>query len=827
MFTRFIDYWWAWMAAMSWQVGVVALLIGVVALAARRLSARWHYLLWLLVFVKLALPPQWGHEYSPTAVAARYWTRPAATMMPARALPVAPMPAVAADPTSLPADAPAPAVAVHAASSAHASPTVSVAIAWPRARTMLFWLWATGVAFLIARASWARRRFAVALRQRATPPCEAMQAELQAAARNLSLRRPLRACMVDGLSAPCVLGWLRPSLVLPGARLLDMSPVQRGMVLEHELSHIRRFDPLVNGLANLLAWAYWFHPLAWWAERQLRLAREMAVDEGIALAHGVQKYGETLLVMARSRPGQALPASVGLGEAGSPLALRVRRLALHPPRRHSLGATLLLALGLGVLACTGLPLAAPKAPRSNASSFDGVHDFVRIDPSASLDLRSSLTLSARIRVDNDDHGNIFWRGDLRGGLDPYQMNVTDHRIEFRVDSEPTDHFVRSSQPVDDRWHFWTGVYDVDAGRLLLYCDGVLNASEGIEGRIDYDTAQMWNIIGACDDGGWAHFRGEIAEIQLWNEARSARQIQADMKRRLRRGASGLAGWWVLSDSKDGVVADRSGNGADGKLQWKEGNTALSSSSASDVYWDHLLKQSTEAGAAALPDFDVPDLPGFGKGLKLHGRDTFVEIGAQKPMPSIKEALTAELWLYLPDYPKNYFHLASKWGPALDEDDTFSWKVGSNGTMEVELNPSPQDWSPNTRLVTSEPVPLRQWTHIAFAWSGAEHRLAIYMDGRQVARTDAAFPTLTEVSEPWRLGTDAYKIPGYLLRAAVAELRLWNVERSEPEVAADRERRGADETPGQIGHWIFDAVHDGYYPDHSGIGNPARLRGPAS
>ena len=85
MFSRGIDAWWDWMTAMSWQVAVVVVVVAAASLAARRHSARWHYLLWLLVFVKLVLPPQWGHEYSPTAVAARYWTHPAATIAPARA----------------------------------------------------------------------------------------------------------------------------------------------------------------------------------------------------------------------------------------------------------------------------------------------------------------------------------------------------------------------------------------------------------------------------------------------------------------------------------------------------------------------------------------------------------------------------------------------------------------------------------------------------------------------------------------------------------------------------------------------------------------------
>ncbi len=56
--------WTQWMAGMSWQIVLVAGLAGILALAMRRSSASARYAVWLLVFVKLMLPPMFATPWS-------------------------------------------------------------------------------------------------------------------------------------------------------------------------------------------------------------------------------------------------------------------------------------------------------------------------------------------------------------------------------------------------------------------------------------------------------------------------------------------------------------------------------------------------------------------------------------------------------------------------------------------------------------------------------------------------------------------------------------------------------------------------------------------
>lgn len=116
----------------------------------------------------------------------------------------------------------------------------------------------------------------------------------------------------DACAAPVTTGWLRPVIILP-ARWSGWSRQQLDTVLAHEHAHARRRDPLVQWLALLNRAVFWFHPLAWWLERQLAQLAEEACDDAVLLqGHDPIEYAECLVAMERSvkTAGARLPAFV-------------------------------------------------------------------------------------------------------------------------------------------------------------------------------------------------------------------------------------------------------------------------------------------------------------------------------------------------------------------------------------------------------------------------------------------------------------------------------------------------------------------------------------
>jgi hypothetical protein len=100
-------------------------------------------------------------------------------------------------------------------------------------------------------------------------------------------------------------------------------------VLAHEAAHVRRRDAIVGVAAHLNRCIFWFHPLAWWLERQLAITAEHACDEAAVRATGqVREYAQVLVDLAetvRLTGGRLCLQGVGMDGAG-PLERRIDRI---------------------------------------------------------------------------------------------------------------------------------------------------------------------------------------------------------------------------------------------------------------------------------------------------------------------------------------------------------------------------------------------------------------------------------------------------------------------------------------------------------------------
>ena len=122
---------------------------------------------------------------------------------------------------------------------------------------------------------------------------------------------------------PLTWGILRPVVLLPTLARAWEEPMQRAVLL-HELAHVQRGDVACQVLGRLTCALYWFHPLAWFALRQLRQEREQACDDAVVQSgEKASDYAEQLLQVARLC---CAPRGLSLGVAmaeGSSLERRV------------------------------------------------------------------------------------------------------------------------------------------------------------------------------------------------------------------------------------------------------------------------------------------------------------------------------------------------------------------------------------------------------------------------------------------------------------------------------------------------------------------------
>ena len=124
----------------------------------------------------------------------------------------------------------------------------------------------------------------------------------------LLLKRKMRAAIrtedniyeSDAVQSPFVLGALKPKIYIPH----NLSEQERGYIIFHEQTHIRRRDHIVKFAAYFILCLHWFNPLAWAAFLLMSVDMEMSCDERVLKEMGGETkkdYSLSLLSLAANR----------------------------------------------------------------------------------------------------------------------------------------------------------------------------------------------------------------------------------------------------------------------------------------------------------------------------------------------------------------------------------------------------------------------------------------------------------------------------------------------------------------------------------------------
>lgn len=135
----------------------------------------------------------------------------------------------------------------------------------------------------------------------------------------------IRLAFTDELATAAVIGWRKPTILLPQSAK-DWSADMLRAALLHELEHIRQRDWLMMLIERAVVALYWFNPLLWAAQRAAAMAREIAADDAVIRADvSPTNYARQLLDLSKSqRTSATIGLAVGLGS--SSIAPRVRAL---------------------------------------------------------------------------------------------------------------------------------------------------------------------------------------------------------------------------------------------------------------------------------------------------------------------------------------------------------------------------------------------------------------------------------------------------------------------------------------------------------------------
>jgi RND family efflux transporter MFP subunit len=223
----------------------------------------------------------------------------------------------------------------------------------------------------------------------------------------------------DELSSPVVLGILRPSIVLPNDWRL-WTAAKLNAVLEHERSHVRRSDPILQLLSAAHRAALWFSPFSWLLHGNIvRSAEEASDDSAIAATHDRAVYAEVLLDFMRRGAHHDNLVAVPMARYTRP-DVRIRRILegnLSGREVTRMGVAAILAIGL-LVACAlavatpqgraqAQPVPATKAPAAVPAPQQVSGDLLALGTVTSLS-----TVRVRSRIEGLLKAVTFKEGEL-------------------------------------------------------------------------------------------------------------------------------------------------------------------------------------------------------------------------------------------------------------------------------------------------------------------------------------------------------------------------------------------------------------------------------
>ncbi|MBN2317153.1 MAG: PD40 domain-containing protein [Sedimentisphaerales bacterium] len=324
-----------WLLRSTVQAGIVICLIFLIqAVLRNRLTARWHYALWLILVVRMVLPwaPQsrfsiynlapWQTETEapthatleqnaePATIAAEPSTAPQTTAGPQ------PADTTERQNTSLPAPI----------RPSHASPDAAAQMPF-RLSGVLPFLWLAGAMLLGTYIVVSNLR----LWRAASVECPSTDTQtldlLEECRTAVGLRTIVALVPSQTINTPVLLGFVRPRLLVPKSMAEKLNREELRCVFLHELAHVKRHDIAIGWLTTLLQVVHWFNPFIWLAFHRMRSNRESACDALVLSrmqGEETQNYGLAIVSLLEhfSAP-QPLPGLAGILESKSQLKRRI------------------------------------------------------------------------------------------------------------------------------------------------------------------------------------------------------------------------------------------------------------------------------------------------------------------------------------------------------------------------------------------------------------------------------------------------------------------------------------------------------------------------
>ncbi len=220
--------------------------------------------------------------------------------------------------------------------------------------------------------------------------------------RELHIRHTIPLIEFSGAASPMVLGFFRPVLVLPEG---EYSEKELYFILKHELVHVKRGDVYWKLLFMTVNGVHWFNPLIWIMQKEAAMDMELSCDERVTQGAGLEMkkaYTETLLSTLHKGCGKSIVLSTGFYGGKQIMKKRFRNILRKTGKKNG---ALVLVCAVTLTVCMGT-LVGCSAVKEKEGSAPG-EESGRLEENLSGD-GAFINMAGSWMIDFDRTDPMLW-----------------------------------------------------------------------------------------------------------------------------------------------------------------------------------------------------------------------------------------------------------------------------------------------------------------------------------------------------------------------------------------------------------------------------------
>ncbi len=294
---------------------VYASLVAIIIIISKKLlkniiSPRWHYILWVILILKLIIP--FGPESNISIFNA--------------------VPQMQSTSMSNVTDAVTPLVSIQdKITNEYTLPEASFS-ALEVIQKAVPYIWLAGLMIMICWLLIANIHLRYKIRKTSVEVPDNINQIFNECKATMGVKRSISLIVQDAISSPAIINVFKPK-VLVTSKIAELDYKDISYILLHELAHCKRNDTFVNQVLAVLQCIHWFNPLIWYCFKLVRQDMELATDEKVLESFGdscQKEYGNALLNVVETYKGNKLaPKLIGMVDDRKNLEKRIKMIKLN------------------------------------------------------------------------------------------------------------------------------------------------------------------------------------------------------------------------------------------------------------------------------------------------------------------------------------------------------------------------------------------------------------------------------------------------------------------------------------------------------------------